>query len=524
MGNEEIYSYHTFMFPFKWDIQSDSFMGSIDINKFNEICKKSKWKEAIFEIKSEEEYNEFIYFHDFAQRALFSSKKTCNDKGNDEFPPSYYFEKKEFENKSFELDILCKDWQNNAAYDKKYKLTIDGVSLRVFETGVAILAINLKNFSHRTFEDVLFINDFGRRLYPQFLSKNKDDKNKDLAESAKNTFLPRRIKFADFEDEKFEYFEYKESSTPKISQYIFDILGKDFQYKDFFQPKDSQPKVYIKQLLDDRMFVVSHLMDESKSIEITRNYQKNTDWYKYLFVDSKDLTCQNDEMRLNLINQNTYIRWLSYGTLWGISRYSFVCLSNNSDFSRTVLNQHMRRHYFQMISLVLAIRTSTIRFSDEISKISNMKQDKNNKLQDEISSLYKSYIKFVNRIYFREISPQEQGIELYNQICDVMKIHRDVKDLDDEISELHTYASMLYEKNRNDELEKLSKVATYLMPPTVVFGLFGMNTFGEKFFDKPLYRWLEGNLINSNLGWTIWAVILAILFLILTKFLIEEKK
>ncbi len=270
------------------------------------------------------------------------------------------------------------------------------------------------------------------------------------------------------------------------------------------------------------MFVISHVLDNAKSIDITRCYQKNIDWYKYLFVDSKDLTCQNSELREHLLNIHTYARWQDYGTLWGISRYSFVCISDNSDFSHKVINQHIRRHYFQMISLALAIRTSIIRFSDEISKISNIPKGQEN-LQEKISFLYHAYIKFVNRIYFREISPQEQGIELYNHICESMNIHKDVKDLDGEIAELHTYSSLLNENVRNDKLSKLSTVATYLMPPTLVIGFFGMNTFGDKFFSSPIIQQFKGSFLDANLGWTLLTLGLAIVSVLVTKRFLNGK-
>ena len=105
-------------------------------------------------------YNEFAYFYDYAREAIYNLKAY----GEDDFfthEISYYFEHKTFskETKKENLYII-------KTADKTYKLNIDGVSLRIFATGVAILSFELENHNYPDFADIKAINEYGRRLYP----------------------------------------------------------------------------------------------------------------------------------------------------------------------------------------------------------------------------------------------------------------------------------------------------------------------------------------------------------------------
>jgi Mg2+ and Co2+ transporter CorA len=429
--NDLVYSYHTFMFPFRWISE-------------NIKLEKEGWGYRKFDItKSCEAYNEYYYFHEFVQRALYNESDHVDN--ND---PSAYYEKSEYEGQLFEFTIKNR---NNPL-----TLIIDGVSLRTFETGVGILSINLKNIEHRNFEDVLLINDFGRRLYPQFLAKPT---NGNYADEAQNVFYPLTVKFGSMPKEKFSISAINKINLP---EYITNLISPENKSLD------------IKPLLDDRMFVISHVMDNDISENMKKDYKKDLLWYKYVFADSYSLNCQNDVMRKSLIEQSTYDRWSDYGTLYGITRYSFVCLSDNSDFSYDVINQHIRRHYFQMMSLVLAVRASIIHFSDKVTNISTIASEK--KLSDEVSRFYKMYIQFVNRIYFREISPQEQGIELYTKALEIMQIEKNIKDLDQEIAELFHYSDMRKQSEQNSYMANLSEKGIPLMVTGLIAGIFGMNT------------------------------------------------
>jgi hypothetical protein len=458
---DPIYSYHTFMFPFQWK------------NDISHNLENYGWHSKTFNVaKSAEHYNEYYYFHDFARRTLF------NEENDPEIHPTNYFEKNQYDTKLFSFEI-----QRYNHEPVIYSLIIDGVSLRTFETGVAILSINLQNINHRTFDDALIINDFGRRLYPQYLTQGKD-----YSYETKNNFLPQKIQFADIED----VFQVDKVDKYTLPHYITSLIGT----------KEVSP------LLDDRMFIISHIMDCAVSQKLCNDYKTNELWYKYVYADSHSLNCQNLDMRIRLIEQSTYDRWSDYGTLYAITRYSFVCLSDDGEFSKNVLNQHIRRHYFQMMSLVLAVRASIIRFSYKVTQISSVSNEK--KLSADVSDFYKEYIQFVNRIYFREISPQEQGIELYTKALEIMQIEKNIKDLDEEIAELFHYAQIKQQSQLNKHMATISEKGIPLMFAGLIAGIFGMNTVN----------------FETNTVYPIWGIasLLAVILIALVPFLIAKGK
>jgi hypothetical protein len=179
-------------------------------------------------------------------------------------------------------------------------------------------------------------------------------------------------------------------------------------------------------------------------------------------------------MMKKLISESTYDRWVDWGTLFGISRYSFVSITG-SWFGKNRLLPHIQTMYFQIFTLLLAYRATIIKFSDDIQNTTNETIQNIEKLSKETEDIYEKYLGFLNKLYFKEVTAQDQGIELYNQAMKVMDIEKYMNDLNHEITQLHAYINMKKEKERNDKLEFISKIGAILIPPTLLAGLFGMN-------------------------------------------------
>jgi len=77
--------------------------------------------------------------------------------------------------------------------------------------------------------------------------------------------------------------------------------------------------------------------------------------------------------------------------------------------------------YFKMVLLSLVYRASYLGFAYKITEISN-KIEADNEISDDIEAIYKDYIKFINNIYFKEVTAQEQGIELFDMLIKHMTL------------------------------------------------------------------------------------------------------
>ncbi len=473
-----LHSYHNFLFPFRFDkivgkiedrhefYKDKTFDERVKIDtNFKELLERDGWLYKKFEIKTNLDYNEFSYFHDFARDTLFNINEFK------EKATSYYFSKDINEKDTFSISIKG---------GKTYTLKLTGLSLRIFDTGVGILSIELENEEKQnsSMEDILKINDFGRRVYAQFLAKEDSDQ---WGEITKKSFLADKLEIGLADQHITETFDYTEIPKEiKIASYISELLGKN----SFSIDKNEEGKNLIQPSIDDRMFVICWYGNDQLSEALKNyNYKHSDRWYEFVFIDGNGKTIESPDMQEKFITEASYDRWMNKGTMYGMSRYSFVSLSDTSGFAKDVLPlPHMKTMYFQMFTLLLAQRASLLRFSDEVTALSDIDSE-TLRSETQTSNLYKNYIRFVNKLYFREITPQDQGLEIYNQARDILKIDDDIKDLDNEVEELHRYVSMLEENSRNDKMDKLSKLGYIFLSATFIVGVFGMNILPKEWED-----------------------------------------
>jgi hypothetical protein len=346
--------------------------------------------------------------------------------------------------------------------------------LRVFNTGVAILALNLKNTSYFKASDILAINDFGRRIYPAFLGEHFLKEPKDALLAKKISLELQGEKNVIIEEDFCAFYSLRNIQEKFLPSFIKELIEPNFKI------------TTLRPIIDDRMFVLSQYHNDaltrkmqSYSQECGYGYEENEFWYKYVFVDGDSKTCQSRYMTKKLIQESTYDRWVEWGTLFGVSRYSFVALTG-SGYGKSILLPHMQTMYFQMFTLLLTYRATIIKFSDEIQ---NATQKGDEAIVKETKKIYKKYLSFLNKLYFKEITAQDQGIELYNQAMKIMDIDRYMYDLDNEINELHSYADMIEEKSRNEKLDALTYIGAVFLPLSVATGFFGMNVAGDNNFN-----------------------------------------
>ncbi|ABR54024.1 hypothetical protein Mevan_0111 [Methanococcus vannielii SB] len=477
--SDDIKSYHIFMFPFKWSVSSNkeiTFDEKTDIKKVIELMKKSDWsyKYTNYKTLNSEEYNEYVYFYDNVRNAMFSempehsndSKKQC----------VFNYEYNQWNNPKYTIRVKQKSKE-----DLEYKLDIDSIKLKLYEAGIGILSFQLSNTEYSEFEDILKINEYGRRIYPQYVGNI--GKKCDILPT-KSSFLANSIKLECSDntiEENFNGSIKNGFADPYyISQTITKILGDNFKAENP-EDKNSDGKITFKKLIDDRMFTICwcknddrirNLKRRSKKLE-TYGYSISKDWCKYIFVDGNDVSCKSHEMLPTLVENHTYNRWIDDSTLYGFSRYSFVCLTNSGWFPENIIKKHMQTIYYEMISLLLAQRVGILNFSDEVSDISAL--DNTSTVVEKIRNLKKNYIQFINRIYHREVTAQDQGIELYNLLSNCMGIEKNVKDLDQELDSLHQYATLMDDKKTNEKLNLLTILGAFLAVPALATGFFGMN-------------------------------------------------
>lgn len=496
------FSRHVFLFPFKWEYyegDKDTKLATRSaIEKFIEFLQpvsgpaiiENRWNKNPFQLNTTLRYNEYNYFYDFTREVMWDVDEPLRSLTTQQDKILYHFEYCLSPEARYIIEINKKRNPDQSEKTTTYALNIDSVILNVYTTGVAILSFHLINDQYENLQSILDINKFGRRVYVPFFTGVEN--NFDL-EGTSKVELPLRIAIKgtdiNYEENFEDYKDYNNFTREpfRLPAFIKKLFTKSFRTKNDSEEKTLSPYILISPVQDDRMFVVSWFSNPefSRKIELTKqDYTNDKDWYKYLFVDSDGPGCGNDQLLSKLIKQHTYDRWLNYGTLYGICRYAFVCLESGA-----FVRDHMVGMYYKMTELALVQRASMLKFSDEVTRISQLgkKEENDKKLTGEIRELYAAYIRFVNKIYFREVTAQEQGIELYDLIQNRLRLKEHIKDLDQEIEELHNYAAMLEDKmkgereeKRNDRLELLTIVGFLFLIPSFITGYYGMNIFNDR--------------------------------------------
>lgn len=467
------YSYHIFYFPFKWEIKGTeikSFSEQVCLDQIH-YC-NSAWKRVqspTSEKEKQDLYNEKNYYYQFVHGILYDEVKNSTGLIR-------HFERIEPQISTVYYVLKVK------GREAPYKLLLEAINVNLYATGVGLMSFYVRNEeeSQSSPEDILCINQYGRRILPPFYGDISF--RGEISEYICIDGLRTRKEY------KEDFNAYTVFDSWRSASFITDLLH------------ELSDNICIEPVIDDRMFVASWYKNDELAEQFTCNPVAYKDaensfssfWYKYLFVDNSDCeTCQDDGMKEQLLERHTYVRWRKWSSLYGISRYSMVYLTNSEvpfyllDYFQTI--------YARMIELVLVQRASMLRFSGEVMKVSNLSSDEMHVVSNRISSLYREYIRFLNQIYFREVTAQDQGVELYTMLQSCLKMEEYIKDLDGEIGELHEYVSLKEDRVRNVKASILNNIATLFLPITVITGFWGMNTYTAVITDN------DGLLLQSVL-------------------------
>lgn len=429
-------------------------------------------------------------------------------------------------------------------------LNLKKVTLNTYNDGIGIFSFHLDYFPESALSEknqlsnVLLINQKGRRLYPPFLDLRYGDFNigevNSELEGTKRRELPESISILDLNEticfENWDEFQISENGFNALNKSTF--VPRHILY--FLNLEEVKPNLQLA--LDDRMFVMSWLgarqlaeefrkqkmklkkeekkfgyvvsdlckrqpgrneagisfRDASDKTSLTPRryngyrYLNNDFWYQYVFVDGGSKTCQNDVMQEQLLSRHTYDRWTGYNTLYGITRYSFVLLSaplkelKSPGINAAFLPDHIQTIYFRMVSLVLAQRAMVLDFSKRIGDIKISIENEDKQVQKEALSLYKAYRDFINNVFHREITAQEQGIELYDMLQEHLRVEKQAKELEKEFDEMNRLINLVGENQSKARMKVFTILTGVFLIPTFILNLLKNRKFDDL---KPIESW-----------------------------------
>ncbi|MBQ3553774.1 MAG: hypothetical protein IJA08_03760 [Clostridia bacterium] len=501
MKNEP-YSYHTFLFPFIWNNA-----GKTDFAEFVTCLDPSFWIEKKGQAVEETQKQEFFEEYQAKQYFIPNARNLLYDSGASGVVHNYDFlpQGKPFtiENGNYDAEyIITKTEQNEddeVAVTESFRLAVNGIRLRIFNSGVAILKLETEYYGDKTrngedvsdqrpcTDDFCKINEFGRRINLPFLGAKRTTDGRFyhalVADCLELRFNHGEKPFSIREDyscllEKLDGFAdvaAKQVSETFVSKTIKRLI-------DYGQPKSrvsskkeaAENAHFIYPIIDDRMFVCAMICDKELS-DIIAQKQKNSPETEYLiyeddtlskeiyrigFVET-DCTCQNREMRKSILKRCVYGRWLDYGTIDVITHHSLIRITTDVSFVRDAVAYPFLMQYVQMAEIALLQRATVLALIDCTDDIAaEITVSGGTHVYDKIFRLQAQYILAQNQIFLGHVTVQEQGIEEYEMLLSELYIPSTLAEFDAQIKDVYALSDGLVEKETGKAINYLTILST----------------------------------------------------------------
>ncbi|MBN2535479.1 MAG: hypothetical protein JXB88_21550 [Spirochaetales bacterium] len=468
-----------FIYPFEYELIQGRFTPDL-FDNFS-VSKNYYWKHHEYDyLASSLNYNEYFYFYTYIREIIF-------DKREKKVHNVLFFRLMHPENNE-NLDL---NYTIECDNNKCFELPVIKINLHLFDSGIGFLILQIEDSSnkHNIRYYLNFIN-LGRRLYPPYLGMGdkieiyNDIKRISCESNSKNAFnnldCPEKIIIKNRVEELVSH-DFKQVRDIEENEIIAGLIGK------------ARYGFTKKHILDDRMISLCYYEfpeNHKGKIKIFLNslseyfsYKNNSEsknqsaslklYFQMLFIDAGSPSCSNFTEMKNIIDKSTYKRWATT-SFYGFSRFSCVFITINN-----YIYNHFSCMYYQMALLIFLYRSMLLKFSKKSSKIGHMlREEKNNKkIINELEELKKGFILFRNKFWFREITPQDQGIEMFNLWESVIQVNTLLNDVKQEIDEIYSYINLQNEKEINNRLRSISIIGFVLLPFSIVVGIWGIDKF-----------------------------------------------
>lgn len=157
--------------------------------------------------------------------------------------------------------------------------------------------------------------------------------------------------------------------------------------------------------------------------------------------------------------KRTYKRWQEWGTFYGYTSHSGAALV--PPFNVPPMWKHMRDMYFDQALLLLYLRTSILRLSNELNAISAKaiaSGDGSVYFRKPFAKLREAFLHITNMYQYPMLSNQQQSLEMY----EIFREELDIKTLFPEVKEKIESGHEYIENNAAINLDERVAVITYI--------------------------------------------------------------
>ena len=477
----DFYSKHIFIASFKLE------------NNSRDIISDDVWKEDfIDDVNTVEElvdnYANYNYFNEQTQDLIFN----------------YKIDKDERDSKVVNYKFADIDSSVNSKYiinvneEKTYELNLDKIILKEYEIEnekIYLMMIYVTNNDYDSLSDIKNINQYGRRLYSPWISLDigngiNTECPDDLKIHIRDKFIYSNDKNdgkADLNYKNEEIFKYNFDDKNKYKSYserLNSIRQKEVNDKNDksiiknphksnliqnilnYEKESKDEKIEIELINPDRMYVGFYV--KNFLIGRIKKYSSEKQEYAYLYddslsdqlyalayIDGGDATCQSRVMRKKLLQETIYDRWIDWETIHTVTHNGFGCIASDGAPYESVIMPFLTE-YMEMMALVLLQRNLLLEFHKEAKDLSIQFDS------EELENLQKKYVKFKTQVLLFEVTPQEQGYEIYRLMQKQLYIDEEKEKLDDIMNSLYEVANVKHSIQLNITVKWLTGIAVIL--------------------------------------------------------------
>lgn len=479
----------------------------------DEVRKQTKiLDEKLFKLR----YNEAQYFNDAPLRAIFG----FYDQDEKQVVTNYVFNHDLIHEKA---KLIIQVASENEP--KEYQLLLNDIKLKLFNTDVAMMIFEAENHDYPDIKDIKLINEYVRRIstpnltiesnpcayYWEIKFKDANDKNvclKDDCYDALNGDLENinTTKIVDSIKQLLLYpYNINENSRKDV------CLSSSV--KKLNKEENKNKKLYlIEPVLDDRMFVCTFIKNDmvinkvkNKYVEINGKYEElkkeekkskekkepkplfvnykygyqideevAKELYSIVYIDPTTSSCQSMHDIQTLLSRDLYTRWIDYGTLYASTHHSFVAIST-SDCPGYLIDYFLTL-YVDMTILTLIQRATIIVYQNYASLLTKgIEADKKKINQAKLNTLlnlHEKYIGFQNQLLFFEVSPEEQGMELYQMLVKSLYINEEKDALAEQFKSLYDVTNANQNSTFNKYAAIMASIALVFTSITFIYDMF----------------------------------------------------
>ncbi len=435
-------------------------------------------------------YQRNAYFHPFVRRFLLNSDRVCRFYRDD-------------------IDSITVELEQYSADSIRVELSAKKCELVLFQPNIAIFVLQLKNKEYLSLKTIQQLQDSLRRLYPPYFYQKQKDKEEnekykvwygghcpvDVNIKFKNNHFVSSNIYQLADPTKFltDYHIAIENLSKIKSSTRDKAQAPLFKWADHWQallhPLSTlgQDNIQIQHLGDDRAPILSWIaLDDIHQVSAG-------DWMRLCFADEPG----SNALPYAGVFMQDFDKNYCYDRYWYAQdessllpsrilncgyTFSYVGSVKDSFFTNKKNGAYFTYENIYMDMAIIAHfqRSALLIMSNELSELVHRDRTTGKislPKRKDVLDFYNKFVEFTQNYWFDEISPQEQGIEMFEMWRKQLRIQSLYDEIHQELKDLVEYSELRATEDLNNKLTKLTIAGFVVAIISVYIAVFSMDKY-----------------------------------------------